>query len=70
MTIQKELLSAKEASEYLGVTEGTLAVWRCDKRYSLTYIKVGHLVKYRKSDLDSFIASRAVGNNFAEAGAI
>lgn len=56
-----ELLTRKEAAEYLGVTPHTLAVWHSTKRYPLPVVKVGRLVKYRKSDLDAFIDSRLVG---------
>lgn len=49
------LLTRKEAAEFLGVTEHTLAVWASTKRYDLPYIKVGRLVKYRYSDLLGFI---------------
>jgi excisionase family DNA binding protein len=58
---RSDLLSRKQAAEYLGVTEHTLAVWKCTGRYALPCIKVGRLVKYRKSDLDAFIERRTVG---------
>ncbi len=53
-----QLLNRKEAAEYLGTTEGTLAVWACAKRYGLPFIKVGRLVKYRLTDLEAFLDSR------------
>jgi len=37
---------------------GTLAVWRCTKRYDLPYIKVGHTIKYDMDDLIAFLESR------------
>ncbi len=58
---RSELLSRKEAALYLGVTEQTLAVWKCTKRYNLPVVKVGRLVKYKKSDLDQFIKIRTLG---------
>lgn len=51
-----ELLSRREAAAYLGVAEQTLAIWKCTKRQELPYVKIGKLVKYRRSDLDEFIA--------------
>lgn len=54
--MRSELLSRREAAAYLGVAEQTLAIWKCTKRYDLPYVKIGKLVKYKKSDLDSFIA--------------
>lgn len=55
-----ELLSRAEAAEYLGVTKSTLAVWASVKRYGLPYVKMGRLVKYRKTALDAFIENRTV----------
>ena len=55
-----ELLSSSEASIYLGITPGTLEVWRCTKRYQIPFIKVGRLVRYRKSELDNFLNRRTV----------
>jgi len=54
--MRSELLSRTEAAAYLGVAKQTLAIWKCTKRYNLPYVKIGKLVKYRKSDLDRFIS--------------
>jgi excisionase family DNA binding protein len=54
------LLSRKEAAAYLGVTEQTLAIWKCTKRYALPVVKVGRLVRYKRTDLDAFITKRTV----------
>lgn len=56
-----EIFSNTVAAEYIGVTPRTLEVWRCTKRYQIPFIKVGRLVKYRKSALDAFLESRTVG---------
>lgn len=53
-------LNRQQAAEYLGVTEGTLAVWASTGRYQLPFIKVGRKVFYRQSDLDVFIESNIV----------
>lgn len=55
---KETLLTRKQAAEFLGVKEHTLAVWACNKRYTLPYVKVGRLVKYRYSDLLNFIEQR------------
>jgi excisionase family DNA binding protein len=55
-----DTLTPKEAAEYLGVQVATLSIWRCTKRYPLPYIKVGRLVRYKRSDLDLFLAARTV----------
>jgi excisionase family DNA binding protein len=54
------LLSRKEAAEILGVTPGTLAVWACTRRHNLPFIKVGRAVRYRRKDLEAWMASRTV----------
>ncbi len=53
-----KLLTPKQVAETLCVTPHTLAVWRCEKRYGLAYIKTGRLVRYRKSDVEAFIKNR------------
>ena len=58
---QSNLLSRKEAAEYLGVTVHTLAVWKCTGRYNLPCIKIGRLAKYKLNDLDDFIQRRTTG---------
>jgi excisionase family DNA binding protein len=61
------LFTPPEAAAYIGVTENTLSVWRCVGRYNIQFIKVGRLVKYRKSALDAFLDRRTVGGNGMEA---
>jgi excisionase family DNA binding protein len=55
-----ELLNSDQAATYIGVAPGTLEVWRCTKRYQIPFIKVGRLVRYRKSELDNFLDHRTV----------
>ena len=52
-----ELFTRRQAANYLGISEQTLASWKCSGRYSLPCIKIGRLVRYRKLDLDNFVAS-------------
>lgn len=52
------LMTSPEAAAYLGVSKNTLNVWRCVGRYSIPFIKVGKLVKYRKNALDAFLDRR------------
>ena len=59
--LTESLLTQEQAAEILGVTPGTLSVWRCTKRYNIPYIKVGRLVRYRKSVLDAFLDLRTHG---------
>ena len=56
-----ELLTEAEAAAILGLKNAkTLSVWRCTKRYALTYVKYGRTVRYRRKDLDAFIESGVI----------
>lgn len=59
--INKErLLTRKEAADYLGVKEITLAIWKSTQRYPIPVVKVGRLAKYRYGDLIEFVERRTV----------
>jgi hypothetical protein len=56
-----ETMTPKLAGLYLGgedspIPEQTLAVWRATKRYPIPFLKLGRLVRYRKRDLDAYMA--------------
>lgn len=53
-----ELLAPKDVSSLLGVSIGTLEVWRSTKRYALAYVKVGGRVRYRRRDIEQFLDAR------------
>ena len=55
-----ELLSTPEAAAYLAAAPHSLEIWRCSGRYKIPFIKVGRLVRYRRADLDVWLASRTV----------
>jgi len=63
MTTIPRLLTPEIVSELLGVTTHTLAVWRCEGRYNLPYIKTGRLVRYRENDIIAFINDRLKGGS-------
>jgi len=51
-----------QAAQYLGdIRPATLATWASTHRYNLPFIRVGRKIRYRRSDLDAFIASRREG---------
>ena len=58
----EQLLTPQQASSVLGVSPQTLAIWRCNKRYDLSYVKVGRYVRYRYSDILAFIEGRTISN--------
>jgi hypothetical protein len=57
---ENNLLTRKEAADFLGCKEITLATWKSTNRYNLPVVKVGRLAKYRHSDLLKFIDRRTV----------
>ena len=55
------LLSPSELAAEYKIKEGTQAVWRCTGRYGLPYLKVGRLVRYRRSDVEAWLETRSMG---------
>lgn len=56
-----DLLTSEEVAQILRLkNHRTLAVWRSTKRYPLPYIKYGRAVRYRRKDVDAFLASLTV----------
>lgn len=58
-----KLLSTKQASDFLGLNEKSLA----NSRYTGTgiqipYIKLGNIVRYRQSDLEDYIEKNTFNN--------
>jgi excisionase family DNA binding protein len=53
------LLSPAEVAEILGVKESTLATWRSQGRELCRFVPVGRLVKYRREDVEEYIAERS-----------
>ena len=52
------LLDEKSAADFLSLRPGTLSVWRSTGRHKIPFIKVGHLVRYRRADLLAWLESR------------
>ncbi|MBD3619663.1 MAG: helix-turn-helix domain-containing protein [Chromatiales bacterium] len=61
------LLPPDEVAEILGVSTGTLMVWRSTGRYNLPFVKVGGRVRYRRADVEHFINSRTMEHTNAPA---
>lgn len=49
-------LTPKQTAQLLNIPEATLSVWRCTNRVVLPFFKLGHHVRYRRSDLEQFIS--------------
>ncbi len=58
----EKLLTPQEAAHILGISAGTLEVWRSTGRYDLRYIKVGRRVMYRTQDVQAFIDNRSMSH--------
>lgn len=54
-----EPLSPAAVGRWLGANEKTLANWRCAGS-GPPYLKVGGLVRYRRGDVDTWIAEQVV----------
>lgn len=52
------LVDDDTAAAQLGVTVGTLAIWRSTGRYNLPYVKIGHKVRYWQADIDAWLERR------------
>lgn len=54
----EDLVVPAALAKELGVTEGTLAVWRCTGRYDIPFIKVGSRVRYPRSGIEKWKLKR------------
>ena len=54
-------LSTDAAANLLGVPSGTLAQWRSSGRVPLPYLKLGGLIRYRRADVEAFVAASLRG---------
>ena len=52
-----DLLDDHAAAALLDVSPGTLSVWRSTGRYALPFLKIGRKVRYRRADLDAWLAA-------------
>jgi len=50
-------LNERQAAKYLGVSAGTLRLWRSENR-SPRFFRAGKLVRFRVRDLDEWIEQR------------
>ena len=59
-----DVMTTAQAAEYLGVSPGTMTVWRCRGCYpSLRYFRAGRAIRYRRKDLDRWIREQTVGKD-------
>ena len=65
-TDPNELLNQSKVAKILGVTEKFLEARRC-RGGGVPFIRVGRLVRYRRSDIEAWLESRRVSST-TEAG--
>lgn len=53
------LMDQKAAAAYLGTTVGSLNTWRATGKHKIPYIIWGRSIRYRKEDLDTWIAEHS-----------
>jgi excisionase family DNA binding protein len=60
LAASSRLLTAREVAELTGLSVETLAQWRSQKR-GIPFVKISrNCVRYRQSDLDSWLVERTV----------
>jgi excisionase family DNA binding protein len=57
-TFLETMLTPSQVADMLGVSVGTLSVWRTTGRYEVPFIKVGRNVRYKLKDIQAFLAGR------------
>lgn len=55
------LLTVEEAAAYLTIAKSTLNIWRITGGRGLPFVKLGRVVRYKKSDLDEYLKRQTVG---------
>ncbi len=56
-----DLLTPEQAAQYLHRTPATLANWRSNGRYRLSFVKCGSRILYRRSAIEAFLNERTRG---------
>lgn len=59
--VDDPLLDTAAAARLLGVNYWTLVEWRKRRPWELPHVRVGRLVKYRRSAIDRYLEMRTVG---------
>ncbi len=58
ITVGADLLDEHAAAVMLDLSPGTLRVWRSTGRYKLPFLKIGSKVRYRRTDLQTWLEAR------------
>ena len=60
--MNEQLLSTKQVATRLGLAPITLRKWRMDPAIGLPFVKFGHRVMYRPTDVEAFINARLMAS--------
>ena len=63
LAAEKQLLTPKELSKLIGISAGTLAVWRTNKNPDIPYTKLGGKVMYHIDDINDWLQSNTRGKS-------
>lgn len=58
--IETRLLSQKDAAKMLGTTVGSLNVLRSQGRSPIPYVRWGNRIRYRREDIEKWIADNTI----------
>jgi excisionase family DNA binding protein len=58
-TIENNVLSLEQTSQYLGVSQAALRAWKRQGK-GPAFFRAGKLLKFRRSDLDGWMEARLV----------
>ena len=58
--INTDRINTDEAAAMIGVKPATLINWRCTKKQTVPYYKMGGRVFYKKTDIDEWVESKKV----------
>ncbi len=56
--MEKRFIGVKEMSEYLGLTEGTLYVWVCQKR--IPHLKIGKALRFDMREIENWLKDKRI----------
>lgn len=58
--VKKDWLNPLDVEKEYSISKSTLAKWRMNNKY-LSYSKVGKYIKYKRSDIETFLNNNIVG---------
>ncbi len=65
---ENQLLTSSQVSKMLNVHMETLRIWRLIQKDKLPYIRIGRLIRYKKSDVEALIQNGSCLVASSEAG--